>query len=94
MSTLSVSRYVDDLWFDVGGYTVRRMTAGEAGELPDGFRAVYGEDYLSARVYDAAALAQVVAGGAQVSYLARSIHERALNFPLQMAFSTSWRIGT
>jgi GNAT superfamily N-acetyltransferase len=71
MSTLSVTRYAEDLWFDVGGYTVRRMTAAEAGELPDGFRAVYGEDYLSARVYDAAALAELLSGGDQVSYLAR-----------------------
>ena len=71
MSTLSDTRCLEDLWFDVGGYTVRRMTAGEAGELPDGFRAVYGEDYLSARVYDAQALAAVVASGEQVSYLAR-----------------------
>ena len=47
------------------------MAAAEAGELPDGFRAVYGEDYLSAKVYDAAALSAVVSGGDQVSYLAR-----------------------
>ena len=71
MSTLSDTRCLEDLWFDVGGYTVRRMTAGEAGELPDGFRAVYGEDYLSARVYDAQALSAVMASGEQVSYLAR-----------------------
>ena len=71
MSTVSVTRYAEDLWFDVGGYTVRRMAAAEAGELPDGFRAVYGEDYLSARVYDSAALADLVTSGDQVSYLAR-----------------------
>jgi RimJ/RimL family protein N-acetyltransferase len=47
------------------------MAAAEAGELPDGFRAVYGEDYLSARVYDSAALAELVTSGDQVSYLAR-----------------------
>ena len=71
MSSLLNPCCVDDLWFDVGGYTVRRMTGSEAGELPDGFRAVYGEDYLSETVYDAAALAAMVTDGQQVSYVAR-----------------------
>ncbi|MBK1697132.1 GNAT family N-acetyltransferase [Rhodovibrio salinarum] len=71
MSQELSTRPIEDLWFDVGGYTVRRMTAGEAGELPDGFRAVYGDDYLSEKVYDAATLAETVASGDQVSYLAR-----------------------
>jgi GNAT superfamily N-acetyltransferase len=76
MSTVLATRSGEDLWFDVGGYTVRRMTAGEACELPEGFRAVYGDAYLSARVYDADALAAVVAAGDQVSYLARDPHGR------------------
>jgi GNAT superfamily N-acetyltransferase len=76
MSTLLARRSVEDLWFDVGGYTVRRMTAEAAGELPDGFRAVYGDDYLSETVYDPTVLAELVASDRQVSYLARDPHGR------------------
>ncbi len=55
----------------LGDYTLARIGPADAGLIPEGFRRVYGEDYLSAAVYDAAAIAEALASGEQISFLAR-----------------------
>jgi RimJ/RimL family protein N-acetyltransferase len=46
------------------------MGPSEASVIPEGFRRVYGEDYLSAAVYDEAAIARALEDGSQRSFLA------------------------
>ncbi len=55
----------------IGEYTLVRLRGDDVREIPDGFRRVYGEDYLSAVVYDAAALSAAIRSGEQISFLAR-----------------------
>ncbi len=54
----------------IAGYRLERIGPGEAAALPAGFRSVYGEHYLSAAVYDAAATAEALASDRQRSFVA------------------------
>ena len=55
----------------VGDYLIVRIGPEEAGLIPDGFRQVYGENYLSSAVYDTKAIAAALNSGEQISFLAR-----------------------
>jgi hypothetical protein len=54
-----------------GGYEISGFQPADAVDIPQAFEAVYGKDYLSSQVYDAAGFAGLVASGAQVSFIAR-----------------------
>lgn len=54
----------------IAGYRLARIGPGDAAVLPAGFRRVYGEHYLSAAVYDAAATAEALASDRQRSFVA------------------------
>src|SRR3546814_16776452 len=62
--------------FESDGYVISGFTAADAADIPRAFTAVYGHDYLSSVVYDPAAFAALVAGGAQISFIARGSEER------------------
>lgn len=55
----------------IGDYTLARLEPRDAAIVPDGFRRVYGDAYLSAAVYDADALARALRRGEQISFVAR-----------------------
>src|SRR3546814_11810873 len=57
--------------FESDGYVISGFTAADAADIPRAFTAVYGHDYLSSVVYDPEAFAALVAGGAQISFIAR-----------------------
>ncbi|WP_375592719.1 hypothetical protein ABWI00_11705 [Algihabitans albus] len=57
----------------IGDYTIARIGPEEAGLIPDGFRRVYGENYLSSAVYDTEAIGTALRSGEQISFLARHV---------------------
>ncbi|MGP1254267.1 MAG: hypothetical protein ACTS10_07645 [Kiloniellales bacterium] len=57
----------------IGDYTIARIGPEEASLIPDGFRRVYGENYLSSAVYDTEAIGEALRSGEQISFLARHI---------------------
>jgi RimJ/RimL family protein N-acetyltransferase len=56
---------------DHDGYVIAGFTPEDAADIPDAFRAVYGDDYLSHLVYDPEAFTRLVTSGEQISFVAR-----------------------
>ncbi len=56
---------------EADGYSIAGFTPADAPDIPRAFTQVYGRDYLSDVVYDPAAFAALVAGDAQISFIAR-----------------------
>ncbi len=55
---------------EAGGYEVRGFQPADAKDIPRAFEAVYGKDYLYPKVYDAAAFADFITSGDQISFVA------------------------
>ena len=56
---------------EAGDYVISGFMPADAPDIPRGFKAVYGKDYVNPLVYDADAFASVVSGGQQFSFVAR-----------------------
>src|SRR3546814_6045587 len=68
---MRISDWSSDVCSSDLGYVISGFTAADAADIPRAFTAVYGHDYLSSVVYDPEAFAALVAGGAQISFIAR-----------------------